>query len=651
MPGTCNDGVCQITPKKCDDGDPTTKDFCDAAAGKCKTVPFPAANWTGCTSDDDCGGANACEDWICNSLKTCVLSPVVCNDINPCTADSCDPEVGCEFVVDANCTLGCKVDTDCFDNDLCTADTCNVDNGTCVNKYDKNCGKIKCTKDIDCYDKNACTYEVCFNGFCVSKPVLCNDGKQCTQDTEPYDAANDPDNKGPVPACDPTSGCSLVPFTDCDGTCTGDADCDTGSLCAPGQCVNGKCKVTEVKCNDPGAGKQAFCDHKTGQCKTITKPGWTGCEKPEDCDDGNPCTIDDCEEEGTCIYVGKNCNDMNPCTTDSCDPQGTGCSFVAIEGCQGCSKNSDCNDLDKCTTSTCTTETGTCKIVPIVGCKGCNKLTQKFDCNDDDECTEDLCGVNGQCYFVPISIEIKPECKKTKCLADFDCIDADLCTIDRCKPDGKCTHELPKCYDNLNCTKDGPAICSDSVPGCPMYIDINCGGQGCVTSADCKIPDKCVTGKCSQGTCSFVVKECDDDDNSTLDYCSPKSGLCVHKKVEEGKTFTGCVPDDDLEGNSEECTDGNACTMDFCIALSDNPTKGQCWYVFMPCNDFNPCTVDACDETNGCSFVEIENCKGCNKSSDCDDGDYCTEDLCGLGKKGQCTYEPAQDENHEPLCP
>ncbi len=38
------------------------------------------------------------------------------------------------------------------------------------------------------------------------------------------------------------------------------------------------------------------------------------------CDDGNPCTTDICNPDGTCANPPTNCDDGNVCTTDSCDP-------------------------------------------------------------------------------------------------------------------------------------------------------------------------------------------------------------------------------------------------------------------------------------------------------------------------------------------
>jgi hypothetical protein len=38
------------------------------------------------------------------------------------------------------------------------------------------------------------------------------------------------------------------------------------------------------------------------------------------CEDGNPCTIDRCDDtNGACVYLARSCTDENPCTVDRCD--------------------------------------------------------------------------------------------------------------------------------------------------------------------------------------------------------------------------------------------------------------------------------------------------------------------------------------------
>ena len=63
------------------------------------------------------------------------------------------------------------------------------------------------------------------------------------------------------------------------------------------------------------------------------------------CDDGNPCTIDDCDPiTGACLFEHPqvNCNDEDPCTADHCNPA-SGCLSAPIS----------CDDSNECTANLC----------------------------------------------------------------------------------------------------------------------------------------------------------------------------------------------------------------------------------------------------------------------------------------------------------
>jgi hypothetical protein len=130
-----------------------------------------------------------------------------------------------------------------------------------------------------------------------------------------------------------------------------------------------------------------YCDPQSGLCasKTVSEPflnctsetpGDPGDEEsgPNDCDDGNKCTRDDCfpdvnnEEVGQCWYRLEPCNDFNPCTIDTCTAD-EGCLILEIPGCLGCTADSDCSDGDICTTDVCGklgAAPNQCKNVPFV---------------------------------------------------------------------------------------------------------------------------------------------------------------------------------------------------------------------------------------------------------------------------------------------
>jgi V8-like Glu-specific endopeptidase len=145
---------------------------------------------TSCTTNAECGDGN-----LCNGEETCGVSgqcqpgtPIICNDGNPCTDDTCNPATGgCVFTNNTApcddgdaCTVGdtcsagsCRPGTDrnCDDGNPCTADSCVKDTG-CIHTR---------TSGGPCDDGNACTSEdTCSAGVCVGNPV---DGTACPNGT------------------------------------------------------------------------------------------------------------------------------------------------------------------------------------------------------------------------------------------------------------------------------------------------------------------------------------------------------------------------------------------------------------------------------------------------------------------------------------
>ncbi|MEO7328818.1 MAG: hypothetical protein ABI193_09590, partial [Minicystis sp.] len=144
----------------------------------------------------------------------CVQQPSLCNDGNACTADACDPVLGC--------THGA---VSCNDGNACTTDSCGPAFG-CAHA------------PVSCDDGNACTAESCdaFLG-CAHLAVVCDDGNACTAD-----------------ACDAIAGCS-----------TSAISCDDNNACTAESCdpVTG-CGHDAVSCDDSNACTADSCDALTG---------------------------------------------------------------------------------------------------------------------------------------------------------------------------------------------------------------------------------------------------------------------------------------------------------------------------------------------------------------------------------------------------
>ncbi len=189
----CHLGECIFSGTlPCDDGNICTDDACNANTG-CTFTPNsgPCDDSNPCTMDDQCSGG-----W-------CSGPPAKCDDNNPCTDDGCDIDTGCVYLPNTDpcddnnpCTVGenclqstCQggVPLACNDDDICTDDSCNpelgcqfVDNTALCDDADK------CTKD-----------DVCAQGICAGQPVICDDVNPCTTD-----------------GCSPETGCTVAPVDD-----------------------------------------------------------------------------------------------------------------------------------------------------------------------------------------------------------------------------------------------------------------------------------------------------------------------------------------------------------------------------------------------------------------------------------------------------
>jgi hypothetical protein len=112
LDGCAPDTGCWHTPDtKCDDGEACTTDTCQPD-GSCTNEPFSGP----CEDGDLCTSGEICEAGVCSGGVV-----VDCEDDEECTADGCDPAVGCtHFYVGGACDDGYS----CSIEDKCVAGTC-----------------------------------------------------------------------------------------------------------------------------------------------------------------------------------------------------------------------------------------------------------------------------------------------------------------------------------------------------------------------------------------------------------------------------------------------------------------------------------------------------------------------------------------------
>jgi len=201
-------------PPNCDDANPCTDDTCNPESGCVHTDnTAPCDDGNACTAGDQCAGGS------------CVGGPPLnCDDANPCTDDTCNPESGCAHT---NNTAPCDDGNACTANDTCAEGVCA---GSCsaVGPQDP------CCADQACSGTPVCETPVCIDrdgdGYGSPGSTACPHPETDCVD----DPASDP------PACASCScgysncaacarcinpGAAEVAGDGIDSNCNGDADC------------------------------------------------------------------------------------------------------------------------------------------------------------------------------------------------------------------------------------------------------------------------------------------------------------------------------------------------------------------------------------------------------------------------------------------
>jgi formylglycine-generating enzyme required for sulfatase activity len=317
---------------------------------------------------------------------------------------------------------------------------------------------------------------------------------------------------------------------------------DTTDVCIP--------DCADKECGDDG------CGGSCGQCDDgDVCNGVESCEAGLcdagtilDCDDDNPCTLDECNAQAGCQHTEQDgpCDDGNPCTDGETCTTGV---------CTGGTKVV-CDDNNPCTTDACSTV------------EGCITVPNNLPCNDGDPCTgNDQC-IGGICQ--PGENACFP------CESDLDCLQYD---------DGSLCNGLVVCDEGLcQVLEDSAVICEQPANEC---LNAECDQESgeCIESplpdlTFCDDGDLCtVDDVCKQGVCLGKTNTCNDGSACTKDWCDELTGICQHQ--------------------GPNCDDGNQCTDDSCQVNSDgNP---MCVYVV---DDSNMCDDGFAQTSNVCSSGE-----------------------------------------------
>ena len=339
-------------------------------------------------------------------------------------------------------------------------------------------------------------------------------------------------------------------------TCEASDSCHNAGTCNPqtGTCSN------PVKDNGSDCGDGDACNGsevcQDGACQAGT---------PVATDDGNPCTVDYCGEDGLahhdnvadgtlCNDNGNACDGVNTCQSGSC---------VQTTAPVTCEASDSCHNA-----GTCDSQTGLCS----------NPAKENgTSCGDGNACNGNEACQNGECVSGTA----------------VNCDDQNPCTADSCQEDGNCAHT--PIVGTEQCP--APSVCGNGILERGEQCDLgelNHNGGDC--ESDCTLPT-CGNGivdageECDQGP---VISEISAQIVSSNELVTCNNDCTLNRPQTCGNGI--------LEG-SETCDDGNTADGDGCsancsIEQSQAPVCGnEILETGEACDDGNTINGDGCSST------------------------------------------------------
>ena len=683
-----------------------------------KTAGIPCSDGLFCTVDDQCDGAGNCTSSArdCSDGKACTLD--ACNEAQQrCTsslsggcmiAGQCvgagvpNPFNFCQECNPALSTMSFSNKSDgtsCNDNLYCTAvDACS--GGVCL-------GAAR-----DCTDALGCTTEFCdevndrcgillqtgcvIDGMCV--PAGADNPANPCQSCNTALAVNAWSNKLLGASCSDGLYCTVDDACDGNGQCSGSArDCGTGQGCSAGVCDEDMdmCGAVTPGCLIANTCYPAGTTNPQDQCQVCTpsksNTAWSLKDNGASCSDGLfctegdtclagvctggaakscphdlfDCTVEVCNElthcdalvQGSCLIDGlcigaEQLNPDNPC--QRCDPMTSTSSWTALAENATCADGLFCTDNDKCVAGICTGTPLSC--ASSFGCATgtCNEAQNRCDTIISG------CLIGSACYVALQANPMNPceVCDPGQAQDRWSpkaqgalCSDGKFCTVDdACDGAGRCATRARSCADALGCTTD---MCNETAKACESTPLAACViGNGCIDSNTINPDNACqqclpgsslaawslrpVGSACSDGrgctsddkcqvdgVCLGSLLQCNDGLNCTSELCEETTGTCKSTVVsgcaiggacyargaaDPDNPCRACDPDSAIDGWTNKpadaaCDDGKYCTLDLCNGA------GDCVSTARDCNDNLGCTQDRCDEDGDrCVSTAADSC-------------------------------------------
>lgn len=596
------------------------------------TIQDTAGNEVDSGPQNECENNEDCPDdgLVCTGIPVCITNRF--DRVNKLwLPNKCGQKDGCEPLCDqeTDTCLPCS-EAGCDDGVSCTVEYCDLTLGRCV----FNVAPSKCLIDSVCYDDG----ETNQNNECLI----------CLSEAE-----NKEWSSNPTPECQPIQAETdhEVIDTDTEGETNTPETVSTDSEVPDEFTPPDTEEVEEPDTNEP----------ETADSETpldVTDP------PPDEGDDlGEPVDISEPADNGPdaedldvfvdlCQEV--TCDDGNPCTSDNCDPATGSCFYTP--NIKPCEDGNLCTENDTCVDGACTSGANMCQ------CENNGDCVSHEDgnlCNGTLVCFANFCIVDEETKITCDQSQ-NPSCQFTACIPESGecvleyepnntpCDDGNICTeSDRCGS-GLCTGKQKDCSDDNVCTTD---FCGSQV-GCHNENNTNecedgsvctigdtCSEGLCLPGAtqNCKDDNECTDDTCVAATgCESIPKNCDDSDACTTDACDPATG-CKHLQVscEDGNscTFDVCIP---ISGclNTGTAFNGNTCDDNTVCTTNDTCKGGVCGGNSISCDDSNPCTTDSCDPQTGCAYTP--NTETCSDNNACTIGDICADSACASGPNKDC---------------
>lgn len=373
--------------------------------------------------------AQSCSSTTCPSgtlcQPTCPTTSPVCN----CIGTTCACRTKCARNLDCPAGLTCFSNGGCFALPACIGGQCSDSTKYCNTAVNR-CYPKFCATDAQCGNLNL----RCQNGLCLNKPAVACPATICSgllcQPTCPADR--------------PMCNCNALGNCQCKSTCTTNAQCSPGTICAGGNCI------TPIACS-----ALAPCE----PYETCTN----GLCIPNRCTNNGDCFGELCQL-GACVPLPIIPCNPNTCTGIFCPSQcpvgrdvcacgkaGTVCTCTPR-----CAVDADCKAGEVCAG-------GVCALAEV--------------CSSNADCLHPgtRC-VSGRCRPIPCTVNRDCGSPLARCEANGFCLEAPAITCDPLN--NQCQAPLGFCH----CGGKGGVRC-------------NCSPQ-CVTAIDCAAGQRCDFGTC-----------------------------------------------------------------------------------------------------------------------------------------------------------